>query len=99
MPVRLLAGAKSEFADSEAWYEERHEGSGAEFYAAVKATITEIATHPFRFPKHGTGVRWCLLKRFPFAVIYAPRPREVVIVAIMHTSRLPDYWRSRVTKK
>jgi hypothetical protein len=99
MPVRFLAGAKSEFADSEEWYEGEQEGLGGQFYASVKAKITEIATHPVRFPMHGTGVRWCLVKRFPFAVIYELRPREVVIVAIMHTSRLPEYWRSRVTKK
>jgi toxin ParE1/3/4 len=99
MPVRFLAGAKSELADSEAWYEDKQEGLGGRFYAAVKTTITEITAHPFRFPKHGTGVHWRLVKRFPFAVIYDPRLREIVIVAIMHTSRLPDYWRSRVTKK
>ena len=99
MPVRFLADAKSEFADWEAWYEDKQDGPGAEFYAAAKATIAEIATHPFRFPKHGTGVRWCLVKRFPFAVIYDSRPQEVVIVAIMHTSRLPEYWRSRIAKK
>jgi plasmid stabilization system protein ParE len=99
MPVRFLADAKSEFADQEAWYEKRQEGLGAEFYAAIKATVAEVAAHPSRFPKHGTGVRGCLAKRFPFAVIYDSRPKEVVIVAIMHTSRLPEYWRSRVTKK
>lgn len=49
MPVRFLADAKSEFADQEAWYEKRQEGLGAEFYAAIKATIAEVAAHPTDF--------------------------------------------------
>jgi hypothetical protein len=38
-------------------------------------------------------------KRFPYAIFFEPRSDEIVIVAIMHTSRSPGYWRSRVTKK
>jgi toxin ParE1/3/4 len=99
MTVRFLAGARSDLAESEEWYEGQQAGLGAEFYAVIKAIIVDVAAHPSRFPKHATGVRWCLAKRFPFAVIYDSRPRQVIIVAIMHTSRLPEYWRSRVTKR
>ena len=99
MPVRFLADARSEFANAEAWYEEKQEGLGEQFYLCIKAAVADVAAHPQRFPLHGTGVRWLITKRFPFAIIYDSRPTEVVIVAVMHTSRLPDYWRSRVTKK
>jgi len=41
-------------------------------------------------------VRAVLLPKFSFRLIYALANEEVVIVAIMHTSRRPEYWRHRL---
>ena len=39
-------------------------------------------------------VRRVLLERFPFKVVYVVRGRAVLVVAVAHTSRHPDYWKN-----
>lgn len=99
MRVRFLKSAEQEFADAEERYEGSQEGLGAEFYQEIDHAISEIALHPIRWPTAHGDVRRLLANRFPYAIFYQVRINEVVIVAIMHTSRSPGYWRRRVTKK
>jgi hypothetical protein len=98
MRVKLSKGAKIELADAELKYDESREGLGSEFYGAVVQAITEIAQHPQRWPKEQIDVRRFVVERFPYR-IFIKFAKEVVVIAIMHTSRIPGYWRSRVTKR
>jgi hypothetical protein len=41
-------------------------------------------------------VRRVMLKRFPYWVVVLERPSEVVLVAVAHMKRRPDYWRRRL---
>jgi len=99
MRVRFLRGAKQELVDAEARYEAAQENLGFEFYEAIVLAIADIAQHPMRWPKEENDVRRFIVERFPYRIFYQVRKNEVVIVAIMHTSRGPGYWRGRVTKK
>ncbi|MBL8449326.1 MAG: hypothetical protein JNM32_05310 [Dechloromonas sp.] len=40
-------------------------------------------------------IRRVLINRFPYGVLYVPQESGILIVAVMHLSREPDYWRSR----
>ena len=58
------------------------------------------------FPKSGKGLkantRRRLLSRFPFGIIYCIEKDIIVVVAVMHLSRKPNYWIKRlklITKK
>jgi plasmid stabilization system protein ParE len=44
----------------------------------------------------GNGMRKRLVHRFPYALLYRVEPAEVVIVAVMHQRRRPDYWLGRI---
>jgi hypothetical protein len=35
------------------------------------------------------------MRRFPFQIIYRVPGEDVVIIAVAHTSRSPDYWSNR----
>jgi toxin ParE1/3/4 len=41
-------------------------------------------------------VRRCLTRVFPYAVLYTIETDFILIVAVMHCSREPGYWKSRV---
>jgi mRNA-degrading endonuclease RelE of RelBE toxin-antitoxin system len=41
-------------------------------------------------------VRRCRLRRFPYGLIYAIDEGDILIVAVAHTHRRPDYWRDRM---
>jgi len=40
-------------------------------------------------------VRRKLLRRFPYGVFFVLQDDEVIVIAIMHTRRQPNEWRSR----
>lgn len=101
MRFRVLSAAQSEATQSAIWYDNRQDGLGEEFIDDLQATFEKVAEHPDSFPylEHYRGaldVRRCLLKRFPFAVIYLRRPDEILVVAVAHARRNPVYWLSRI---
>ena len=41
-------------------------------------------------------MRRCLLKRFPYGVIYHLDEQEILVIAIAHLHRKPEFWRNRL---
>jgi toxin ParE1/3/4 len=42
------------------------------------------------------GVRRCLVRRFPYAILYMAEETRVVVIAVMHTRRNPQRWKKRI---
>ena len=42
-----------------------------------------------------TTTRRCLTNRFPFGIIYTIIEQDIIIVAVMHLNKQPDYWKKR----
>ena len=40
-------------------------------------------------------IRRALVKQFPYGVIYSEEQQEILIIAVMHLHRKPEYWRNR----
>ena len=57
--------------------------------------LSLIEFSPEMFPKYDAELRFAVLRRFPFSVVYHPQPRENLIVAVAHSSRSPGYWQDR----
>jgi plasmid stabilization system protein ParE len=94
---RNLRAAREEFAEAVRWYEEQRPGLGAEFFDEVAETTHQIQT----FPELGGPVsrdgftRRLLVARFPYQVVYRLTPNEIVVLAVAHLKRRPNYWRHR----
>ena len=43
-------------------------------------------------------IRWALLPRFPYAVIFMDLGTEIRVLAVAHAKRRPGYWLDRVGK-
>lgn len=95
-PVRFLVPAEVEMLEAAAYYESRSEGLGVDFLRKVRNAISDIEKHPDRWPVVDFGVRRRLVHRFPYAVLYKIDRDEIVVVAVMHLSRRPDYWIGRI---
>ena len=87
--------ARAELLDARRWYEERLEGLGRDFARAVEAAIEAIAKHPASFRQVHGGCRRCLLRRFPYSIVYRPASTEIVVLAVHHHRRAPSSWRGR----
>jgi len=57
--------------------------------------------HPNLGYELADGYRQFLLKHFPYTAIYAidPTDRKIIVVAVGHQSRRPDYWRGRIQEE
>lgn len=83
------------------WLEGEREGRGRRFYESVQRRVAQAS----RLPKSGapiTGlgteydVRCYTIREFQYRVVTARIENNLVVVAIAHTKRRPNYWRSRV---
>ena len=95
MRVRLHPEAEAEMIEAAAYYEDRQTDLGKRFLVSVQDAINSITINPRLYPGVDLDVRRCLTKVFPFGVLFRALPDGIVIVAVMHLARHPDYWKHR----
>ena len=81
---------QTDFNEGFAWYEDKLEGLGYEFLAAVEKKIAEIVSHPETFGSKGNPYyREALLDRFPYVIVYRiyKQKKEIFISAVHHTKK------------
>ncbi|NIR50997.1 type II toxin-antitoxin system RelE/ParE family toxin [candidate division KSB1 bacterium] len=88
--------AKLEIKEAAAYYEGCKEGLGRAFLKELESAIDRLSQSPFRWRKIRGQFRRCLLKRFPYGVIYLVDEDEIFIAAVMHLKRKPGYWKGRI---
>jgi plasmid stabilization system protein ParE len=73
--------------------------SQASVLASVQA-LEEATTRALAFPLAGSAAskstRRMFVRDFPFAVVYRSDADGIVIFAVAHHRRQPEYWHSRV---
>jgi plasmid stabilization system protein ParE len=94
-PVIFHELAENELNEASAYYDRARPGLGDAFIAEVQRAVEALATSPFAGPTVEDGVRWWLVKRFPYSVLYRVRDDHIRILAIAHQKRWPFYWRAR----
>ena len=62
----------------------------------MKSSVRQIAAAPLRWGVVEADVRRYLVRRFPYGIYYTVEPESVVIWAVKHLSRHPDYWQERL---
>jgi plasmid stabilization system protein ParE len=95
LPVDYLPGARADFDESFDWYAERSPNAAVHFLNAVESALTLIAADPQRFSARDDIHRECPVRRFPFRIIYRITEDRILVVAIAHAKRHPDYWKHR----
>ena len=96
MNVRFLETARMELDDSVDYYNRQLEGLGLEFLKEVLKTIDLVLLYPLAWPQLTSRTRRCRINRFPFGIIYQVREDEILVVAVAHLHRKPDYWNVRI---
>ena len=97
MRVRFGEWGKLEFDEARAWYARIHPELGRRFAAEIREAGQRIARQPLMYPTELGEVRKCVLTQFPYNLRYAIRGDVILIVAVSHQHRNPDYWVDRTT--
>ncbi|MCK9364174.1 MAG: type II toxin-antitoxin system RelE/ParE family toxin [Syntrophales bacterium] len=98
MKVRFLELARFELDDAFAWYEEQMPGLGRELLQEVDRSIHRATRWPLSGKVIASELRRCLVKRFPYGIIYGIEEDTLVVVSIAHLHRRPYYWIERWEK-
>ncbi len=98
MTIRFLEEAEAEFDAAVAYYSSRAAGFGTELAKEVRLGLSRIEKFPEAWQRLGRRVRRYRLRQFPYGIVYAVLPSEIVVVAVMHLHRAPEYWRERLKR-
>jgi toxin ParE1/3/4 len=86
--------AAEELIAAARFYEQRRKGLGHAFLDSVDAALATLQRNPALGRADKRGRRRWLVRRFPFLIIYRTQGQFLHVLAVAHTSRRPDYWKS-----
>ena len=93
--IRFLPAADEDYQEAYVWYRNRSERAAARFEAEIQRAVNSIADAPDRWPISDKRHRHYTLKRYPFYVVYRWDNDCILIVAVAHVKRKPNYWVGR----
>lgn len=96
-PVILHCEANVELTSTAKRYQCERPELARDFLRAFRAAKDAIEKQPDRFPFIENPVRRVRVSGFPYRLIYEELPNCVHVLAIMHDSRDPDYWKGRLS--
>ncbi|MGC3972720.1 MAG: type II toxin-antitoxin system RelE/ParE family toxin [Pirellulales bacterium] len=93
--IAYLPEAVAEIVAAEHWYADQSLEAAVGFVADVRRGLEQIAAHPESWPRHDERHRAYSLDNFPYVLVYRVNADQILIVAVAHNSRRPNYWRKR----
>jgi toxin ParE1/3/4 len=96
--VIFLPQAEEEMYEAAIFYDNQNRGLGRAFLEAVKKGTSDISRHSIAYPVLRNDIRRKLVGRFPYGILYREEEKQLVIIAVMHLHRAPEYWRHRVSE-
>jgi plasmid stabilization system protein ParE len=96
MTLEFLPDAQAEFYEAAVYYEDKEVGLGKRFRAEVWDICSAIWEHPLIWREREGGFRRVNCPVFPYYIAYFIRGDKVVVAAVAHASRHPDYWKRRL---
>ena len=96
MSFRFHPAAEEEFSAAIRYYEDVESGLGQDFAVEVYSAVQRAVAYPQAWTALEGEIRRSLVRRFPYGILYSKEDDGILIVAVMHLHRAPDYWKGRV---
>lgn len=93
---RFLPPAEEEMTDAALFYEAAAPSLGHDFLDDLQHAIDTARAQPELGVPVAHGFRRLLVRRFPYSLIYAVEARQIVVVAVAHQRRRPEFWKGRI---
>ncbi len=92
MNVLFTTYAKQELEDAFHYYELENPGLGKRFKTEIKRAVLRITQYPKAWSVERGDVRKYILHTFPYKLLYSIEKDHILIIAVAHQHRKPDYW-------
>lgn len=96
--VEFHPEAETEFAKAAIRYQSEVPGLGGDFEAEVRRVVRVLQEHPLIGAPVVGEIRHFALQQFRHSVVYIPRGPPILILAVAHASRRPQYWIDRIDR-
>jgi toxin ParE1/3/4 len=91
------AVAQRELFAAVQWYlQEGGQPVAEQFERAVQRAFSVLQFMPKIGRTSYPGVRTWPVKRFPYTLVYRVQAKQIVVIAVAHQSREPEYWIERI---
>ncbi|MFX1238854.1 MAG: type II toxin-antitoxin system RelE/ParE family toxin [Promethearchaeota archaeon] len=96
--ITFILEAEEEMNYSAQYYNQQASGLGFDFLKEIEKSLLSIEENPERYPLCEINIHKFNVKRFPFSIFYVFEKEldKIVILAIAHQKRKPNYWKYRV---
>lgn len=92
MRIELSEFAAAELNDAYTYYELQLPGLGVELRQEITNTLKRIKAYPYAWPVDRGTIRKALLNKFPYKILFSIEDNIILVIAIAHQHREPDYW-------
>ncbi|MBL1214721.1 MAG: type II toxin-antitoxin system RelE/ParE family toxin [Ignavibacteriae bacterium] len=95
MKVKFLEPAVIEYQEAIDFYKLQTEGLEKRFISEIDKSISIIQNYPESFPEYTNHTRKAVVNIFPYNLIYSVVNEDIIILAVAHQHRKPNYWTNR----
>jgi plasmid stabilization system protein ParE len=95
MRVIFTIPARRELDEAASFYELEQSGLASDFRRAVRDAALRIVEYPQAWSIERGDVRKYILRRFPYKLLYSIEDDHILISALAHQHRKPEYWIDR----
>ena len=99
MKAEFHSEADEELREAARYYESEAPGVGMAFVVEVHKAVADIIEFPLAAQSTRPSIRKKVLRHFPYNVLYSVEADTIVIIAVAHQRRRPNYWSSRLKKR
>ena len=96
MPVRFHPKASAELEATASYYEGKRSGLGALFSSEARKAQNRIAELPAAARQVRDSIRRRSIHGFPYFLYYSVEEVEIIVIAVAHKRRRPEYWEQRL---
>ena len=94
--IHFLTPAETELFEAAFFYEKQVEGLGKRFTDTIEKALSTIAENPQIYPRLEKDFQKCPTSPFPYKIIFKVEQNRIVIIAVAHNKRRPNYWSERI---
>ncbi|HNZ28246.1 MAG TPA: type II toxin-antitoxin system RelE/ParE family toxin [Spirochaetota bacterium] len=98
MNYKIVFEASKEIEEAIEYYDLLNKGLGSKLLKELENSLKIICEYPESCVRISKKFRRCLLRRFPYGIIYTIYNNEIIITAFMNLYRKPNYWKNRSTE-
>lgn len=89
-------GALDDLEEATRFYFQQDPSVEIRFAECIDKAIDQVTSRPYSWPILESDVRRFVVEIFPYSLLYSIVSDHVLILAVAHQSRHPDFWKDRI---